>query len=196
MPPAESAEQAAKALARMRQPLLTHLSRSRRGLPPDGHLHRAAEVEQLLHTLLGIGWGPSTLASFVAKGPNALNQTAAGVQLRLNYMQQEGGLTAEEATRAFGLSFGYMLGCTKVSTLQQGLEQLRAARLSTERVRNVLRQNCRALTITPQLFKKKLDCLQGAKICCSARPPICCISVCLLPRLSPHPLQLLHRIYG
>ncbi len=190
LPPAESAEQAAKALARMRQPLLTHLSRSCRGLPPDGHLHWAAEVEQLLHTLLGIGWSPSTLASFVAKGPNALTQTAAGVQQGLNYLQQEGGLTAEEAARAFGLSFGYMLGYNKISTLQQGLEQLRAAGLSAGRVRQVLRHECRILTTTPLIFKKKLDCLQGAKTC-SAWQIVCCISLCLLPRLGQYPLQLL-----
>ncbi len=70
----------------MRQPLVTHLSRSRRRLPPDGHPHWAAQVEQLLHMLLGIGWSPSTLASFVAKGDRALTQTAAGVQLRLDFL--------------------------------------------------------------------------------------------------------------
>ncbi len=85
---------------------MAHLSRSRRGLPPDGHLHWAAEVEQLLNMLLGIGWSPSTLASFVAKGRQALTSTAAGVQLRLDFLQQEGGLTAEEAAKAFGFSLG------------------------------------------------------------------------------------------
>ncbi len=150
----------------MRQPLVTHLSRSRRGLPPEGHLRWAADNEQLLHTLLGTGWTPSMLASFVTKGHGALTQTAARVQLRLDFLRQEGGLTAEEAAKTFGFSFGHMLGYTRISTLQQGLEQLRATGLSAVQVRKVLRRNCGILTVTPLVFKKKLDCLQGAKICC------------------------------
>ncbi len=168
----------------MKQPLVTHLSRSRRGLPPNGHLHWAAEVEQLLHTLLGIGWSPSTLASFVAKGRNALTQTPAGVQLRLDFLQQEGGLTAEEAAKTFGLGFGHMLGKAKISTLHGGLEQLRATGLSAEQVSKVLRRTCQVLYISPPVFKKKLDCLQGVKIFYSARYSLRCNSVCLLPYLA------------
>ncbi len=163
----------------MRQPLVTRLSLSRRGLPPNGHLHWAVGVEQLLHTLLGIGWSPSKLASFVAKGRQALTQTAAGVQLRLDFLRQEAGLTAEQAAKAFGVSFGYTLGHTKISSLQRGLEQLRATGLSAEQVRGVLKGNCQILTATPLLFKKKLDCLQGVMIFYSL-----CPSVCLLPYLA------------
>ena len=179
--PAES-EQDAKALARMRQPLVAHLSRSCRGLPPDGHLHWTTDLEQLLHALLAIGWSPSTLASFVARGRNALTQTAAGVQQRLDFLQREGGLTAEEAAKAFGASFGYTIGNTPISSLQRGLEQLQAAGLSTELVRKVLRRNCQVLTKTPLKFKEKLECLQGAKSCCPALRCDRCNFVCLLPR--------------
>ena len=179
LPPAESA---AKALARMRQPLVAHLSRSRRGLPPDGHLHWPAQVEQLLHTLLGLGWSPSTLASFVAKGRQALAQTAAGVQLRLDFLQREGGLTAEEASKAFGCNFGHVLGLTKISTMQRGLEQLQVTGLNAAQVRRVLMQKCQVLAKSPLEFQKKLDCLQGAKTCSPAQHPGRCNSVCLLPR--------------
>ncbi len=168
----------------MQQPLVTHLSRSRRGLAPDGHLQWAAEVEQLLHTLLGIGWSPSTLASFVARGYHGLTKTAAGVQLRLNFLQQEGGLTAEEAAKTFSRGCGHILGDAKISTLHRGLEQLRATGLSAERVRKVLRRNCQLLCKSPLDFQKKLDCLQGVKIFCSARYSVRCNPVCLLPWLT------------
>ncbi len=187
-----AAEQWEKAIARMRQPLVTHLSRSRRGLPPDGHLHWAAEVEQLLHTLLGIGWPPATLAAFVAKAHGALTQTTAGVQLRLKFLRQEGGLTAEEAAKTFRFSFGHILGHTRISTLHQGLEQLRATGINGEQVRKVLRRSCRVLTATP-LFKKKLDCLQGATICSPARHHPLHLYVAVAP-LGQH--SLLYREHG
>ena len=176
------AKQWAKALARMRQPLLTHLSRSRRGLPPDGHLHWAADLEQLLHALLSIGWSPSTLASFVAKGRDALTQTAAGVQQRLDFLQREGGLTTEEAARSFGFGFGFTLGYTPISALQRGMEQLQAAGLGAEGVRRVLRRCCQVLTTSPQAFERRLNCLRGAQFCCSAQHSMRCIFACLIPR--------------
>ena len=76
-----------------------------------------------------------------------------GVQQRLDFLQREGGLTAEEAARSFGRSFGYTMGHTQISTLQRGLEQLQAG-FSAEQVRKVLRQSCHVLTKSPLEFKK------------------------------------------
>ncbi len=172
-----AAEQWAQAVARMRQPLLTHLSRSRRGLPPDGHSHWAADVQQLLHMLLGLGWSPSTLASFVEKGNNALSQTAAGVQLRLEFLQREGGLTAEEAAKAFGFSFGYTMGYTPISSLQRGVEQLREAGLTAAQLRSVLKYRCSLLSKSPHGLKLKLDCLRGMISFCNASMCTSCVAM-------------------
>ena len=166
----------ARAVARMRQPLMSHLSRTRYRAGPGGHLQWATDVEQLLHMLLGLGWSLTALESFVVKGNIALTQTAAGVRLRLDFLQQEGGLTPEEAAKAFGSGFGCMIGQIKISNLQRGLKQLQARGLSAHRVRSALKLNCQVLTATPSLLQKKLDCLRGAKAFCSV---VCLIYLCL-----------------
>lgn len=167
LPSTESAERVAKAIAKMRQPLLDHLSRTRYRAGPDGHLQWAADIEQLLHMLLGLEWSLAKLTSFVGRGRTALTQNAAGVRLRLDFLQHEGGLTAEEAAKAFGSGFSHSIGKISISSLQRGLEQLQATGLNADRVRSVLKQNCQVLTATPSLLREKLDCLRGARVCCS-----------------------------
>lgn len=111
----------------MRQPLVAYLSPSRRcGLPTNVHLQEAADVEQLLLMLLAAGLSFPQLAAYVANGNFAVSQNAADVQLRLDFLQQEGDLTAEESAKAFGASFGYVLGRTSIDSLQRGLKQLEA----------------------------------------------------------------------
>ncbi len=117
-------------------------------------------------TSFGLGWSLSTLASFLARGQQALTQTAAGVQQRLEFLQQEGGLTAKEAAKTIGDGFGYTLGYTSISKLQEALQQLREAGLCAVQVRMMLKRNCRVLLTTPstvRTVRRKLNCLRGAR---------------------------------
>ena len=165
LPRLESAEQVEKTLVRMRQPLVAHLSRSRRGLPPDGHLRWAADLEQLLHILLACGWSLPGLSSVVAARTFALTPTAAEVQLRLDFLQREGGFTAQEAAKAIGKPGNFQICWTPISTLQARLKQLQSLGFSAAQLRNVFRHNCRILATKASTMRTKLDCLRGASIC-------------------------------
>ncbi len=165
LPRLDSAEQVAKSLDRMRPPLVEHLSRSRRGLPPDGHLRWAVDLEQLLHKLLACGWSLPGLSSVVSVRTFALTPTAAEVQLRLDFLQREGGFTAQEAAKAIGNPGNFQICWTPISTLQGRLKQLQSLGFSAAQLRNVFRHNCRILATKASTMRTKLDCLRGANIC-------------------------------